>query len=77
MCLCEEARRSNLLVFAGFFSFNLLESFNYFTILVCSVKGIRSNLTDCFVVPPRKDTLILGFILVHNLLNLKLDCSFH
>jgi hypothetical protein len=66
MCLCEEARRSNLLVFARFFSLNLQESFNYFTILVCLVKGIRSNLADCFVVPPRKDTLILGFRFVGN-----------
>jgi hypothetical protein len=66
MCLCEEVRRSNLLVFAGFLSFNLLQLFNLFTIPAYSKKEIVSQITDCFVVPPRKDTLILSFKFVGN-----------
>jgi hypothetical protein len=62
MCLCEEARRSNLLVFAESFSLNQLKSLNLlFILLLILAKDIGSNLADCFVVPPRKDTLILGF----------------
>jgi hypothetical protein len=57
-CLCEEARRSNLLVFARFLSINLLQLLNLCTIFSCFEKIIGSQITDCFVVPPRKDTLI-------------------
>jgi hypothetical protein len=77
MCLCEEARRSNLLVFARFFSLNLIQLLNSCTISSYFERRIGSQITDCFVVPPRKDTLILGFRLVHNLQYLKLDCSYH
>jgi hypothetical protein len=58
MCLCEEARRSNLLVFAEFLSISLLQSLNSCTISSYFKKGIASQITDCFVVPPRNDTLI-------------------
>jgi hypothetical protein len=56
MCRCEEVRRSNLLVFAEFLSLNCLHSLNSFPISTKFEKGIGSQITDCFVVPPRKDT---------------------
>jgi hypothetical protein len=66
MCLCEEARRSNLLFIVGFLSLNLLQSLNLCTIPTCFMQSIASQITDCFVVPPRKDTFILRFRLVGN-----------
>jgi hypothetical protein len=64
MCLCEEARRSNLLVFVGFLSISILQSLNSCTTSSYFEKRIGSQMTDCFVVPPRKDTLIWCFGLV-------------
>jgi hypothetical protein len=58
MCLCEEVRRSNLLFFIGFLSISLLQSLNSCTISSYFGKRIGSQITDCFVVPPRKDTII-------------------
>ena len=66
MCRCEEERRSNLLVFADFLSLNLINLFNVMTISTYFRKGIPSQMTDCFVVPPRNDTLIERFEFVGN-----------
>jgi hypothetical protein len=55
MCLCEEARRSNLLVFAAFLSLNLLQSLNSCTISSYFEERIGSQLKDCFVVPPSNE----------------------
>ena len=59
-CHCEEARRSNLLVFAEFLSLNQLHSPNLFPISTKLDKGIGGQITDCFVVPPRNDTFFLA-----------------
>jgi hypothetical protein len=75
MCLCEEVRRSNLLVFARCLSLNLLKSLNKCTICTYFEKGIASQMTDCFVVPPRKDTFFLNERLVGSGQSLKLDAS--
>jgi hypothetical protein len=40
-------------------------------------EGIGSNLADCFVVPPRNDTLIWCFGDVDNGQSLKLDASYY
>ncbi len=61
MCLCEEVRRSNLLVFAGCLLPNLLQLLNLLTISTYFEKRIASQITDCFVVPPRKDTFVFMF----------------
>jgi hypothetical protein len=76
MCHCEEVPRSNLLVFVGCLSLNLLQSLNLCTIPTYFERGIPSQITDCFVVPPRKDTLILRFRLVGNGQSLKLDANY-
>ena len=53
-CHCEEVRRSNLLHFAGFSSLKL-------TLRVrINERNFVVNATDCFVVPPRNDTFVLG-----------------
>jgi hypothetical protein len=43
MCLCEEARRSNLLFIVGFLSPNLLQSLNLCTIPTCFEEHRKSN----------------------------------
>jgi hypothetical protein len=75
MCLCEEVRRSNLLFIVGFLSPNLLQSLNLCIIHTSFMQSIASQITDCFVVPPRKDTFILGFRFVGNGQSLKLAPS--
>jgi hypothetical protein len=59
MCHCEEERRSNLLHFAEFLLFNFIEIASFFLLVNGYFKEeIGSQITDCFVVPPRNDTLI-------------------
>jgi hypothetical protein len=77
MCHCEEVRRSNLLVFAGFLSLKLKKSFNLCSIHYYLRVGIGSNLADCFVVPPRNDTFFLsGVLLIINGQGFKLKESY-
>jgi hypothetical protein len=54
MCLCEEARRSNLPSSLQSQSLMLMKCFNQCTFNLAFYFG--SNFTDCFVVPPRNDT---------------------
>jgi hypothetical protein len=72
MCHCEEERRSNLLVFARFLSLNSLQLLNLLIISAYFGERIASQITDCFVVPPRKDTLIWCFRVVQKLSNVEL-----
>jgi hypothetical protein len=54
-------RQAGLLVFAECLLLKFIKIAQLFMLYQLLGRGYRSNLADCFVVPPRKDTFILGF----------------